>query len=41
MNADEQAVAAVVESCQHALNQSKVEAVMNLYDTGGVFMAHH
>ena len=41
MNADEQAVATVLQRYEDALNQSNVEAVMNLYASDGVFMAQH
>jgi uncharacterized protein (TIGR02246 family) len=41
MNADEQAVATVLQRYEDALNQSNVEAVMNLYAPDGVFMAQH
>jgi uncharacterized protein (TIGR02246 family) len=38
MNANEQAVAAVLAEYQDALNQSDTEAVMKLYAADGVFM---
>jgi uncharacterized protein (TIGR02246 family) len=38
MNANEQAVAAVLAKYQDALNQSDTEAVMKLYASDGVFM---
>ena len=38
MNADEQAVAAVLGRYQDALNQSDTDAVMTLYAPDGVFM---
>ena len=38
MNANEQAVAAVLAEYQDALNQSDVDAVMKLYAFDGVFM---
>jgi uncharacterized protein (TIGR02246 family) len=38
MNADEQAIAAVLESYEAALNQSDTAAVMKLYAADGVFM---
>ena len=38
MNANEQAVAAVLAKYQDALNQSNTEAVMKLYASDGVFM---
>jgi uncharacterized protein (TIGR02246 family) len=38
MNADEQAIAAVLAKYQDALNQSDTEAVMKLYAPDGVFM---
>ena len=38
MNANEQAVAAVLAKYQDALNQSDIDAVMKLYAFGGVFM---
>jgi uncharacterized protein (TIGR02246 family) len=38
MNADEQAVAAVLAKYQDALNQSDTNAVMKLYASDGVFM---
>ena len=41
MNADEQAVAAVLAKYQDALNQSDTNAVMNLYASDGVFMPQH
>jgi uncharacterized protein (TIGR02246 family) len=41
MNADEQAVAAVLGKYQHALNQSDTNAVMKLYASDGVFMPQH
>jgi uncharacterized protein (TIGR02246 family) len=39
MNANEQAVAAVLAEYQDALNQSDTDAVMKLYASDGVFMA--
>jgi len=41
MNADEQAIAAVLTKYQDALNQSDTNAVMNLYASDGVFMPQH
>lgn len=41
MNADEQAVAAVLAQYQDALNQSNPDAVMKLYAADGVFMPQH
>jgi uncharacterized protein (TIGR02246 family) len=41
MNADEQAVAAVLAQYQDALNQSDTNAVMKLYVSDGVFMPQH
>ena len=41
MNADEQAVAAVLDKYQDALNQSDTNAVMKLYASDGVFMPQH
>ncbi len=41
MNADEQAVAAVLAKYQNALNQSDTDAVMKLYASDGVFMPQH
>jgi uncharacterized protein (TIGR02246 family) len=41
MNADEQAVAAVLAKYQDALNQSDTSAVMKLYVSDGVFMPQH
>jgi uncharacterized protein (TIGR02246 family) len=41
MNADEQAIAAVLAKYQDALNQSDTNAVMNLYASDGVFMPQH
>jgi len=38
MNVNEEAVAAVLEKYQDALNQSDTEAVMKLYAPDGVFM---
>jgi uncharacterized protein (TIGR02246 family) len=38
MNANEEAIAAVLASYQDALNRSDTEAVMNLYASDGVFM---
>ena len=38
MNANEEAVAAVLAKYQDALNQSDTEAVMKLYASDGVFM---
>ena len=41
MNANEQAVAAVLAEYQDALNQSDTDAVMKLYAFDGVFMPQH
>ncbi|MGA7312898.1 MAG: SgcJ/EcaC family oxidoreductase [Silvibacterium sp.] len=41
MNADEEAVAAVLASYEEALNQSDTDAVMQLYAADGVFMPQH
>ena len=41
MNANEQAVAAVLAEYQDALNQSDTDAVMRLYASDGVFMPQH
>ena len=41
MNANEQAVAAVLAEYQDALNQSDTDAVMKLYASEGVFMPQH
>jgi len=41
MNANEQAVAAVLAKYQDALNQSDTNAVMALYAPDGVFMPQH
>src|SRR5258708_344099 len=41
MNADEQAVAAVLAKYQDALNQSDTDAVTKLYASDGVFMPQH
>ena len=41
MNADEEAVAAVLAKYQDALNQSDTDAVMKLYASDGVFMPQH
>ena len=41
MNADEEAVAAVLAKYQDALNQSDTNAVMKLYASDGVFMPQH
>jgi uncharacterized protein (TIGR02246 family) len=41
MNANEQAVAAVLVKYQDALNQSNTDAVMRLYAPDGVFMPQH
>jgi uncharacterized protein (TIGR02246 family) len=41
MNADEQAVAAVLAAYQDALNRSDTDAVMDLYASDGVFMAQN
>jgi len=41
MNADENAVAAVLAAYQGALNQSSTDAVMRLYAPDGVFMPQH
>ena len=38
MNANEQAVAAVLAKYEDALNQSDIDAVMKLYAFDGVFM---
>ena len=38
MNANEQAVAAVLAKYEDALNQSDIDAVMELYAFDGVFM---
>jgi uncharacterized protein (TIGR02246 family) len=38
MNADENAIAAVLAKYQDALNQSNTDAVMKLYASDGVFM---
>ena len=38
MNAEEQAIAAVLARYQDALNQSDADAVMKLYADDGVFM---
>ena len=41
MNANEEAVAAVLAKYQDALNQSDTDAVMKLYAPDGVFMPQH
>jgi len=41
MNANEEAVAAVLAKYQDALNQSDTEAVMKLYASDAVFMPQH
>jgi uncharacterized protein (TIGR02246 family) len=41
MNANEEAVAAVLANYEQALNQSNTEAVMKLYAPNGVFMPQH
>jgi ketosteroid isomerase-like protein len=41
MNANEQAVAALLAEYQDALNQSDTDAVMKLYASDGVFMPQH
>jgi uncharacterized protein (TIGR02246 family) len=41
MNANEQAVAAILDKYQDALNQSDTDAVMRLYAPDGVFMPQH
>lgn len=41
MNANEQAVAAVLAEYQDALNQSDTDAVMKLYASDGVFMPQY
>jgi len=41
MNANEEAVAAVLATYEDALNQSDTEAVMKLYAPDGVFMPQH
>src|SRR6267154_1494003 len=41
MNANEQAVAAVLAKYQDALNKSDTKAVMELYASDGVFMPQH
>ena len=41
MNANEEAIAAVLAKYQDALNQSDSEAVMKLYTADGVFMPQH
>src|SRR6266849_540018 len=41
MNANEEAVAAVLAKYQDALNQSDTDAVMKLYASDGVFMPQH
>jgi uncharacterized protein (TIGR02246 family) len=41
MNANEEAVAAVLANYQDALNQSNTDAVMKLYASDGVFMPQH
>jgi uncharacterized protein (TIGR02246 family) len=41
MNANELAVAAILQEYQDALNQSDTDAVMKLYTADGVFMPQH
>ena len=41
MNADENAIAAVLSQYEQALNQSDTDAVMALYAPDGVFMPQH
>ncbi len=41
MNANEEAIAAVLARYQDALNESDTEAVMRLYAPDGVFMPQH
>ena len=41
MNANEQAVAALLAKYEDALNRSETEAVMQLYASDGVFMAQN
>ena len=41
MNANEQAVAAVLAKYEDALNRSDTNAVMQLYASDGVFMPQH
>jgi uncharacterized protein (TIGR02246 family) len=41
MNANEQAVVALLAEYQDALNQSDTDAVMKLYASDGVFMPQH
>jgi uncharacterized protein (TIGR02246 family) len=41
MNADEQAVAAILKDYETALNGSDTEAALELYAPDGVFMAQH
>src|SRR5258708_16026765 len=41
MNANEEAVAAVLANYEDALNQSDTEGVMKLYAPDGVFMPQH
>jgi uncharacterized protein (TIGR02246 family) len=41
MNTDEQAVASVLKTYEHALNASDTAAVMKLYGPDGVFMAQN
>lgn len=41
MNANEQAVAAVLAKYEEALNRSDINAVIQLYASDGVFMAQH
>ena len=41
MNANEEAVTAVLAKYQDALNQSDTDAVMKLYASDGVFMPQH
>ena len=41
MNANEQAVAAVLAKYEDALNRSDTKAVMDLYASDGVFMPQH
>ena len=41
MNVDQEAVAAVLQQYQEALNRSSTDAALALYATGGVFMPQH
>ena len=41
MNADEQAIAEVLNSYQDALNRSDTDAAIRLYTSDGVFMPQH